>query len=39
MVDKISSESDIVSRETAENTRGKTQQTGRPGEIYQNWEI
>ena len=37
-VDKIISESEIVSREAGDNTGRKTRQTGRPGEIYKNWE-
>ena len=36
--DKIISESEIVSREAAGNTAKKTRQSGRAGEIYQNWE-
>ena len=37
-MDKIISESEIVSREAGDNTGRKTRQTGRPGEIYKNWE-
>ena len=36
--DKIIPESEIVSREAAGNTQRKTRQSGKPGEIYQNWE-